>query len=76
MAIADIFEALTASDRPYKKAKTLSEAIKIMGFMVKDQHIDEDLFKLFLTSEIYKTYAQKYLQPEQIDDVELEEYLG
>ena len=75
MAIADIFEALTASDRPYKKAKTLSESIKIMSFMVKDQHIDEDLFKLFLSSGIYKTYAKKYLTPEQIDEVDVEAYI-
>ena len=76
MAIADIFEALTASDRPYKKAKTLSESIKIMNFMVKDQHIDADLFKLFLSSGIYKIYAQKHLKPEQIDEVDVESYLG
>ncbi len=75
MAIADIFEALTASDRPYKKAKTLSESIKIMSFMVKDQHIDEDLFKLFLSSGVYKTYAKKYLTSEQIDEVDVEEYI-
>ena len=74
MAIADIFEALTASDRPYKKAKTLSEAIKIMSFMVKDKHIDAELFYLFLSSGVYKTYAQKYLKPEQIDDVDVESY--
>lgn len=75
MAIADIFEALTASDRPYKEAKTLSASIEIMSFMVKDQHIDADLFKLFLTSGIYKTYAQKYLKPEQIDEVDIKIYL-
>jgi HD domain len=75
MAIADIFEALTASDRPYKKAKTLSESIKIMGFMVKDQHIDADLFNLFLSSGVYKQYAERYLQPEQIDDVDIASYL-
>ncbi len=75
MAIADIFEALTASDRPYKKAKTLSESIKIMSFMVKDQHIDKDLFNLFLSSGIYKTYAKKYLTPEQIDKVAVEDYI-
>ena len=50
MAIADIFEALTAVDRPYKKGKTLSEAIRIMSFMKKDGHIDPDLFELFLQS--------------------------
>lgn len=75
MAIADIFEALTASDRPYKKAKTLSEAIKIMGFMKKDQHIDPELFELFLRSGVYKEYAEKYLDPEQVDDVQLSDYL-
>jgi HD-GYP domain-containing protein (c-di-GMP phosphodiesterase class II) len=75
MAIADIFEALTASDRPYKEAKTLSTSIKIMSFMVKDQHIDADLFKLFLSSGVYKTYAQKYLDAEQIDEVDVESYL-
>jgi HD-GYP domain-containing protein (c-di-GMP phosphodiesterase class II) len=52
MAIANIFEALTAGDRPYKKAKTLSEPIRIMGFMKKDQHIDPDLFELFLKSGV------------------------
>jgi len=46
MAIADIFEALTAADRPYKKGKTLSEALKIMGFMVKDGHIDAELYDI------------------------------
>jgi HD-GYP domain-containing protein (c-di-GMP phosphodiesterase class II) len=75
MAIADIFEALTASDRPYKRAKTLSESLKIMSLMVKDQHIDADLFALFLTSGIYKQYAQSYLKIEQIDEVIIEEYL-
>jgi HD-GYP domain-containing protein (c-di-GMP phosphodiesterase class II) len=76
MAIADIFEALTAADRPYKPAKKLSESIKIMGFMVKDQHIDPDLFKLFLSSGVYKDYAGKFLKPEQIDEVDLKAYLG
>jgi len=75
MAIADIFEALTASDRPYKKSKTLSEAIKIMGFMNKDQHIDPDLFELFLRSGIYLEYAKEYLKEGQIDDVDIEQYL-
>ncbi len=76
MAIADIFEALTASDRPYKKAKSLSEAIRIMSFMRNDNHIDPDLFKLFLTSGIYKKYGEKFLGPEQIDDVDISEYLN
>jgi len=75
MAIADVFEALTASDRPYKEPKTLSASIKILSFMVKDQHLDSDIFKLFLTSGIYKEYAKKYLLPDQIDEVDIEQYL-
>ena len=75
MSIADIFEALTAADRPYKKPKKLSEAIKIMSFMVKDQHIDPDLFELFLTSGVWKEYSEKYLTPEQVDDVDITAYL-
>ena len=75
MAIADVFEALTASDRPYKKGKTLSQALKIMSFMKKDQHIDGELFALFLRSGIYTVYAQEHLKPEQIDEVDIESYL-
>lgn len=75
MAIADVFEALTASDRPYKAAKTLSESIKIMGFMKKDQHIDPELFDLFLTSGVYKEYAERYLLPEQLDEVDIQAYM-
>ena len=75
MAIADIFEALTASDRPYKKAKTLSEAIRIMGFMKKDRHIDPALFELFLTSGVYLDYGRQFLEPEQLDEVDIAEYL-
>jgi HD-GYP domain-containing protein (c-di-GMP phosphodiesterase class II) len=76
MVIADIFEALTASDRPYKKSKTLSESIRILSFMRKDNHIDSDLFDLFLTSGVYLQYAKKFLLPEQIDEVEIEDYLA
>ena len=76
MAIADIFEALTAADRPYKKAKTLSESIRIMGFMRKDRHIDPELFELFLTSGVYRQYAEHFLQPDQIDDVDISAYVG
>jgi len=75
MAIADVFEALTATDRPYKLGKTLSEALTIMGFMRNDQHIDADLFKLFLTSGVYLEYAKAFLLPEQIDDVLIDDYL-
>ncbi|MBX9634265.1 MAG: GAF domain-containing protein, partial [Magnetospirillum sp.] len=75
MAVADIFEALTAADRPYKKPKTLSESLKIMSFMVKDRHIDPELWELFLRSGVWKTYAEQYLRPEQIDDVDITNYL-
>ena len=76
MAIADIFEALTASDRPYKKAKSLSEAIRILSFMKQDDHIDPDLFVLFLKSGVWRRYAEKYLAPEQLDDVDIQAYIG
>ena len=76
MAIADIFEALTAADRPYNKAKPLSVAMKIMGFMKKDNHIDPDLFELFVDSGVYRDYAERYLNPDQIDDVDHDELLG
>jgi len=75
MAIADIFEALTAADRPYKNGKTLSEAIRIMSFMKKDQHIDGDLFALFLKSGIYLEYAKMFMKAEQIDEVDIQAYL-
>ena len=75
MAIADIFEALTAIDRPYKKGKTLSESIKIMGFMVKDQHIDPEIFSLFLSEGLYLEYAQRYMKPEQIDEADISPYV-
>lgn len=70
MAVADIFEALTACDRPYKKAKTLSEALKILAFMAKDRHVDEQLFRLFIDKKIYKHYADIYLPKEQQDEVD------
>jgi len=76
MAIADIFEALTASDRPYKKAKKLSEAVQILYFFKQDRHIDSDLFDLFLQSGVYLEYAREYLDPEQIDGVDIKKYIG
>lgn len=70
MAIADVFEALTAQDRPYKKGKTLSDTMKIMGYMKQDNHLDPDLLDLFITSGVYKEYAMKFLPPELIDTVD------
>ena len=69
MAIADIFEALTAEDRPYKDGKKLSQAMRIMGFMRNDSHIDPDLFEIFVTEGIYKKYAKQYVNESQIDTV-------
>jgi HD-GYP domain-containing protein (c-di-GMP phosphodiesterase class II) len=76
MAIADVFEALTAADRPYKAPKTLSDSIKIMSFMVKDQHLDGELFRLFLESGVYQEYADTYLLPSQVDEISIADYLG
>lgn len=70
MGIADIFEALTARDRPYKKAKTLSESLFILGKMKNDNHIDPDVFDLFIREKIYLDYAKQFLEPEQIDEVD------
>ena len=70
MAIADIFEALTAVDRPYKKGKTLSEALGIMIGMCNGAHVDSQLFALFVRSGIYRDYGQRFLKPEQIDEVD------
>jgi HD-GYP domain-containing protein (c-di-GMP phosphodiesterase class II) len=76
MAIADVFEALTASDRPYKEPKTLSVSIKILSDMANKQHLDPEIFKLFLKSGVYKVYSDKYLNPEQIDEVDVDAYLN
>ncbi|MCP4970853.1 MAG: HD domain-containing protein [Arcobacter sp.] len=76
IAVADVFEALTSSDRPYKKPKSLSESIKILSFMVKDKHLDEDIFQLFLKSGIYMQYAKQYLNNDQIDSVDINKYIS
>lgn len=70
MAIADVFEALTADDRPYKKAKKLSEAMRIMGFMKVDNHLDPELFDHFVRSGVYRKYAERFLSPDLIDEVD------
>lgn len=76
LAIADIFEALTASDRPYKKAKPVSEAIDILYKMVLDNHIDKDCFELFVRDKVYLQYAEEFLPPSQVDDVDVDKYLA
>jgi hypothetical protein len=75
MAIADVFEALTAADRPYKKAKPLSEAIRIMGNMKRDNHLDPELLDLFLTSGVWKHYAERFLDKAQIDAPDIDAVL-
>lgn len=70
MTLADIFEALTAADRPYKSAKTLSESLQIMVGMVAQQHIDAEVFRFFVRSHVWKEYADQYLRPEQRDAVD------
>ncbi len=76
MVLADIFEALTAADRPYKKAKPLSVAIDILHSMVLDKHVDRDVFELFLSSGVYREYAKRFLLAEQIDTVDVDRYLS
>ena len=75
MAIADIYEALTAADRPYKDGKKLSMAMRIMGFMKKDYHIDKELFEIFVKEGVYKKYAKDYVKKNQIDEVDHEALL-
>ncbi|MCK9229767.1 MAG: GAF domain-containing protein [Syntrophales bacterium] len=70
LAIADVFEALTARDRPYRKPNTLSAALKILGFMMEDNHIDADILDLFFKEKIYLKYAREELSPDQIDQEE------
>lgn len=70
MAVADIFEALTSSERPYKKPNTLSEALTILANMKRNNHIDPDVFDLFVKEKVYLKYAKKHLLPEQIDTVD------
>jgi HD-GYP domain-containing protein (c-di-GMP phosphodiesterase class II) len=76
MAIADIFEALTAADRPYKAAKTLSESVEILAGFKARGHIDPDLFDLFLTSGAYRRYGERFLKPGQLDEVEVSRFVG
>jgi len=67
LTVADVFEALTAADRPYRKGNTVSQAIKILGFMVKDGQLDKDLFELSVNEKVFLEYAKTELSPSQID---------
>lgn len=75
MAVADVFEALTAIDRPYKQGKTLSQSLGIMANMVAEKHLDASVFELFLRSGVYLDYAREYMRPEQIDTVDISRWL-
>ncbi len=75
LAIADIFEALTAIDRPYKRGKTLGESLAIMARMRDAQHIDAELFELFLRSGVFRAYAERFMTAAQIDDVDIAGFL-
>ena len=76
ICLADVFEALTAGDRPYKPGKLLSETLFILGRMVQSHEIDPDLFDIFIREGVWLDYARKYLQPEQIDEVDLSRIPG
>ena len=75
MAIADVYEALTARDRPYKEPKKLSEVLRIMRDMKNNGHLDPDLYELFIKSGVYMDYAKEYIDKDQIDDINPEEFL-
>ncbi len=70
MGIADIFEALTAKDRPYKLGKTLSESLNILGKFKLNGHIDPDLFDVFVREKVYLKYAEQFLDAAQVDVVD------
>ena len=76
MAIADIFEALSARDRPYKQGKKLTECLRILGFMCKDNHIDPDIFDVFVQQKVYMQFAEEFMHPEQIDEVDVNQIPG
>ncbi|HSB49184.1 MAG TPA: HD domain-containing phosphohydrolase [Burkholderiales bacterium] len=76
MGIADIFEALTAKDRPYKKGKTLTESLTILGKFKLNGHIDPDLFDIFMWEKVYENYARQFLDPDQIDEVDVSRIPG
>jgi len=67
MGIADIFEALTACDRPYRKAMPLSQAMSIMENMKEEGHIDPELFEIFKQHRIHIHYGRQCLHEDQMD---------
>ena len=75
IAIADVFEGLTAPDRPYKEGYKLSKAMNILKYMVENQEIDKDLFNLFISEKLYLKYAKKHVDSSQIDKINEQELL-
>ena len=76
LGISDIFEALTAADRPYKEGMKLSQALNILGRMKLESQIDPNLFDIFINRKIYLEYAKQFLKPEQIDEVDVSKIAG
>ncbi|MFH2131856.1 MAG: HD domain-containing phosphohydrolase, partial [bacterium] len=76
IAVADIFEALTANDRPYKKPMHLEKALEILGGMVKKGELDAEIVRIFLKSNLYKKYAEKFLDKNQISDINTDEWIS
>ncbi|MBI2296237.1 MAG: phosphohydrolase, partial [Betaproteobacteria bacterium] len=76
IAIADVFEALTAKDRPYKRGKTLTESLQILGRMAQESHVDPHLFDVFMREKLYLTYARQFLDLAQIDEVDVTKIPG
>jgi HD-GYP domain-containing protein (c-di-GMP phosphodiesterase class II) len=76
LGIADIFEALTAKDRPYKAGKTLIESLTILGQFKLNGHIDPDLFDVFIREKVYLDYVKQFLSPEQLDEIDLSKIPG
>lgn len=75
MAVADIFEALTSSDRPYKPPMKISQSLSILKKMKESNHIDPDIYALFLQSRVWEKYAKDYLRPEQLDVQDFSSYV-
>ena len=75
MAIADVFKALTSNDRPYKAPKTLTETLTIMGYMKLDNHLNPDLFDVFIQQKVYLEFAQKFLEVSQLMSLIFIKYL-
>ena len=75
LMIADVFEALTSTDRPYKAPKKLSEALRILQTMKNKQMLDSEIYEIFIKQQIFMQYAKKYLKPEQIDIIDINDYI-